>query len=157
VEKRSEKNARPVKKKPVGPIVGIAIVAVALLAGFIYLIVSQMNISQARRDVGYIAAALDLFERENGRYPTGTYPEICAILQGQDVGGQNPKKLDYLESAGSPTGASGEFLDPWKTPYRISVNSSGRAWSCGPNRKDENGDGDDIASWKLPPIDVTKF
>lgn len=88
------------------------------------------------------------FAFENGRYPSGTPAQIAALLRGKNVGGQNPKQLDYIVAAVTEVNAVGEFVDPWGTSYRISTESEARAYSCGPNRKDEAGDGDDIASWK---------
>jgi len=82
------------------------------------------------------------------RFPQGSWAEIAAILRGQNVGGQNPKQLDYIVARIHGMNAAGEFIDPWGTPYRISTESGVRVYSCGPNRADEKGGGDDIASWK---------
>jgi len=104
--------------------------------------------SQARHDVQVIALALDGFKQENGEYPSGTRGEVCRMLRGESVNGQNPKKLDYIEAQPHEVNASGEFVDPWGEPYRFSVDPNVRVYSCGPNRIDEQGAGDDIASWK---------
>ena len=45
------------------------------------------------------------------------------------------------------------LLDPWGTPYQFSLshprhNTNGvDVWSCGQNRKNENGGGDDFNNW----------
>jgi type II secretory pathway pseudopilin PulG len=106
------------------------------------------KVSQARHDVHVIALALDGFARENGDYPKGTAGEICRMLRGETVNGQNPKKLDYLEAQAHELNELGEFIDPWGQPYRMSIDRVARVYSCGPNRIDEHGQGDDIASWK---------
>ena len=106
------------------------------------------KVSQARHDVKVIALALDGFARENGDYPKGTPGEVCRMLRGETVNGQNPKKLDYLKAQPHELNESGEFIDPWGQPYRMSVNGTARVYSCGPNRIDEHGEGDDITSWK---------
>src|SRR5579863_322429 len=99
--------------------------------------------SEARHDVKVIALALDGFARENGNYPKGTPGEICRMLRGETVNGQNPKKLDYVEARPYEVNGLGEFVDPWGQPYRMSVGPPARVYSCGPNRIDEHGEGDD--------------
>jgi hypothetical protein len=84
---------------------------------------------------------------ENRDYPTGTVADVCALLRGESRGGQNPKKLDYLEASASEMNATGEFVDPWGTPYRFATADKVRVYSCGPNKKDEQGAGDDIGNW----------
>ena len=83
---------------------------------------------------------------EHGAYPEGTTAEICALLLGRDVRGQNPKQLGYIDAQANELNASGEFVDPWGTPYRIIIHSAPRVYSCGPNKIDEGGAGDDVAN-----------
>jgi len=104
--------------------------------------------SQARHDVQVIALVLDGFVQENHEYPQGTRGEICRLLRGESINGQNLKKLDYIEAQPYEVNANGEFMDPWGEAYRIAVDPKIRVYSCGPNRIDEQGEGDDIASWK---------
>jgi type II secretory pathway pseudopilin PulG len=127
-------------------VLSVLILAAAVVGAFTVAHVSKH--SQARHDVQVIALALDGFTFENGDYPKGTRGEICRLLRGESINGQNPKKLDYVEALPSEMNSTGEFLDPWGEPYRISVDPKVRVYSCGPNRNDEQGDGDDIASWK---------
>ncbi len=125
---------------------GVLLLAAVIVGG---LAVFRANkVSQARHDVQVIALALDGFARENGAYPKGTPGEICRMLRGETVNGQNPKKLDYVEAQPRELNGSGEFVDPWGEPYRMSVERGTRVYSCGPNRIDEHGEGDDITSWK---------
>jgi type II secretory pathway pseudopilin PulG len=118
----------------------------AIVGGLV--LVRARKVSQARHDVQVIALALDGFARENGDYPKGTPGEICRMLRGESVNGQNPKKLDYIEAQPHELNGLGEFVDPWGEPYRMSVIPPAHVYSCGPNRIDEHGEGGDIASWK---------
>lgn len=127
-------------------VVGVLLFAAVVAAGLIAFHVAK--VSQARHDVQVIALALDGFARENGDYPKGTPGEICRMLRGETVNGQNPKKLDYLDAQPNELNRLGEFIDPWGEPYRMSVTGTARVYSCGPNRIDEHGEGDDITSWK---------
>ena len=70
------------------------------------------------------------------------------MLRGESINGRNPKKLDYIEAQPFEINGAGEFVDPWGEAYRFSVDPKTRVYSCGPNRLDEQGEGDDIASWK---------
>lgn len=126
----------------------IAILVVAAAAVGAFTVSRGSRFSQARHDVRIIALALDGFARENGDYPKGTRAEICRMLAGESVNGQNPKQLDYIEARPHEVNGLREFVDPWGEPYRLSVEPRVRAYSCGPNRVDEHGEGDDIASWK---------
>ena len=99
--------------------VAVLMIAAAIVAG---LAVFRGNkVSQARHDVQVIALALDGFARENGDYSKGTLGEICRMLRGEMVNGQNPKKLDYVEAQPHELNGLGEFVDPWGEPYRMSV------------------------------------
>ena len=125
---------------------GSAIIAIVL--GWFFVVRPLMQQSKAKHDVDVLALALDGFGREQGGYPQGNAATICALLRGESIAGQNPHRLDYVEAARYEINADGEFVDPWGTAYRVSTNPGSRVYSCGPNRIDEQGQGDDIASWK---------
>ena len=152
MESGSTQVARPLgqtlKKRPaLFWVVLSALILVAAVVGA-YTVAHVSKHSQARHDVQIIALALDGFALENRGYPQGTRAEICRLLRGESINGQNPRKLDYVEALPSEMNRAGEFLDPWGEPYRISADPNVRVYSCGPNRLDERGDGDDIANWK---------
>lgn len=152
MEDRSAQAARPlgqtVKKKPVLFWVALSALILATAAVSAFTVHHFSKHSKARHDVQVIALALDGFAFENGDFPQGTRGEICRMLRGESINGQNPKKLDYVEALPTEMDGTGEFLDPWGEPYRITVDPKVRVYSTGPNRLDERGDGDDIVSWK---------
>jgi type II secretory pathway pseudopilin PulG len=135
------------RKSPLVWVVVSGLIAVAATVG-VFMASRIGKHSQARHDVQIIALALDGFMHENGEYPKGTHGEICRMLRGESINGQNPKKLDYIEAQPYEVNASGEFVDPWGEPYRFSIGPKVRVYSCGPNHIDEQGEGDDITSWK---------
>jgi type II secretory pathway pseudopilin PulG len=122
-----------------GSSAGVLLIVVALL------LPPHLRQRKARDDVRVLDLALNGYVYENAQAPEGTPAEMAALLQGKSIRGQNTKHLDYVEADLSEVNDRGEFIDPWGTPYRMSVtNRQARVYSCGPNRKDENGSGDDI-------------
>ena len=152
VEGGSTQAARPLgqtlKKKPAPFWVALSFLILATAVAGAFTAHHFSKHSRARHDVQVIALALDGFAFENGAYPKGTRGEICRMLRGESINGQNPKKLDYVEALPTEMDGTGEFVDPWGQPYRISVDPQIRVYSCGLNRVDEHGDGDDISSWR---------
>ena len=87
--------------------------------------------------------------------------KLLAILRGKNEEG-NPKKTMFFETA-QPSIVGGTLVDAWKQPFHIALDANGdgtvklggidasgaaAVWSSGPNKVDEEGAGDDIASWK---------
>ena len=129
----------------------ISAVALAAVGGaaFVFIVHPYLQLRQAKHDVDVLALSLEGYATEHdGAYPQGKPAEIARLLLGQSVGDQNPQKLDYIETEAHEINAAGELIDPWGTPYRILFTPSARVYSCGPNRVDEQGNGDDITSWK---------
>ncbi len=106
---------------------------------------ARQKIRQAQHDVSQLRLALDLYLGEQGVYPGGSAAEISLLLRGHAIGTQNPTKASYVEAAPREVNDRGEFVDPWGTPYRIIIATPPRVYSCGPNRVDENGAGDDVS------------
>lgn len=125
-----------------------AVGAGLFLAGLFIALRPYLRQRQAKHDVDVLALALNGFALENKRFPQGNPAQVAALLRGENIGGQNPKKLDYIEAGMGEMNKAGEFVDPWGSPYRLSVTGGVRVYSCGPNRQDEQGNGDDIASWR---------
>lgn len=116
-------------------IIGLVIVAVAV-AGFI-LSAPLRRQRRARHDVKELLLGLRAYEMEFGKRPDGSLAQICAALRGQ-----NPAQEAVVESY--QINGAGEFVDPWGTPYQIDVKKQVRVLSFGPNRIDDQGEGDDI-------------
>jgi hypothetical protein len=47
-----------------------------------------------------------------GGNPVGTNPEIT-----KQLGGDNPKQVNFLKADGNRVNANGELVDAWGTPY----------------------------------------
>jgi hypothetical protein len=135
-------------KAPDGLVLNMRWIAICLATVVVMATVGcgRQKAARTQHDVSQLRLALDLYLGEHGAYPSGTTGEICRLLLGQEVNGQNAKKLSYIEAQPNEINAAGEFLDPWGMPYRIIIQSPPRVYSCGPNKLDENGAGDDIAS-----------
>ena len=86
-----------------------------------------------------LLGALQYYEAEYDEYPSGSSSGILQALLGN-----NPKKKVFLSIPERSTNNTGEFVDPWRTPYRIIVESTNRVTiqSAGMNRI--FGDNDDI-------------
>ena len=100
--------------------------------------------NRARHDCDELLLGLQAYAVSFGQLPEGTLAEICAVLRGEDVRGQNPKHEAVVEAY--ETNPAGEFVDPWGTAYRIEVGHKSRVISLGPNRVDDHGSGDDIVA-----------
>ena len=124
----------------------IACAAALLIGGAIWLGPKATRYFKARHDVQAILIGLNTYQREHGSYPVGTAAELCGLLRGENFQGQNPRRLDYIEAMPQEMNAVGSFLDPWGTPYHIVTIPQPLVYSCGPNRVDEQGRGDDIAA-----------
>ena len=124
---------------------------IIILMNFLFPIVdgihSYRKKSHAKNDVQNLCLAMRAYFTEYGALPSGDSVAIIRTLQGS-----NPKKIPFIELPENQFDAQGEFLDHWKTPYRIDISdpANPKAWSAGPNKKDEPGDpnSDDICSWR---------
>ncbi len=54
-----------------------------------------------------------------GSYPSGGNAQIMNALMGS-----NPEKFMFIELGVHSTNRSGEFIDPWRTPYRITLDGT---------------------------------
>jgi len=110
---------------------------------------TRINTRAASARVGAygLATALDFYYKEYGGPPVGDQAAMIRILHGD-----NPKRIVFFEFATRNKSPSGEFLDPWGSPYKIDLSDPAhpRVYSFGKNKQDEGGrEGtDDIASWR---------
>ena len=97
---------------------------------------------------------LEAFHQEYGHFPTGNVATVSRVLFGENVGGQNPKKILILnESALQPIDSTGQILDSWGQPIRLEATNAEMVtiFSLGRNRTDDGGRGDDMVVRAEPP------
>lgn len=102
----------------------------------------QARVAAAEADIkSNIALALDLFELDNGAFPTNEQG-LNALKQNPDAGKFKNWKGPYLKK---------EPLDPWGNPYKYVFPSAHGVdydlYSLGPDGKDDGGGGDDVTNW----------
>ena len=101
----------------------------------------------AMYDIMNIRSALQSYVAEFGVPLSGDNVEILTTLRGK-----NPNQIVFFEGVASRFNARGEYLDPWKHPYRIDASNPDFVWvySFGKNGIDEGGaeGSDDVASWR---------
>ena len=61
---------------------------------------------------------MQAYQAEFDKYPSGSLAEIVQALVGN-----NPRKRVFLLT-GRSTNSAGQFVDPWGTPYEITVESN---------------------------------
>ena len=122
-----------------------------------------MQDARKAKDDGQLPAAIEMFSQADAMMGDVTRKEILAVQEMLDRSPQTaPPGTSWSGVAkanqdGDWHGLDGDRLSPdekafndlWKTPYRLARDpQTGRAtlYSCGPNRKDENGSGDDITA-----------
>jgi hypothetical protein len=124
----------------------IVIVGLALLWVCLYCFVFPFlvgggpeNVSRARFDESQLGAGMEEYKSIFGDYPIGENVSVVRALARD-----NPKKLLLLNLGVNSTNKNGEFIDPWKTPYKIVFNGTNcfTIFSAGPNQS--FGDQDDI-------------
>lgn len=94
----------------------------------------------AQRDVRILRTAIRAFYTEYAAWPTGDVRQIVSALTGK-----NAHNIVFIEEPDSCLNQRGEYLDPWKTPYRIATAGTNiEVRSAGPDRK--FGTADDITA-----------
>lgn len=97
------------------------------------------KIPRARMEERQLLLSMQNYRDTFGSYPAG---EVTNILR--TLGGENPKKLKFINLGIQSTNASGEFIDPWKTPYRIVFDGTNRVTISSAGIDRVFGDADDI-------------
>ncbi len=97
----------------------------------------------ARKEVKRIAEMMGRYHANFGECPPETPGQWERVLEGKQ----------YIALDHSRFDKQGRLCDPWGQPYRyLNPARHGKQpaelYSFGPNGKDEDGEGDDIASWK---------
>ena len=120
--------------------------------------VCDPGIMRTRSTISGLNMALDRYKHDFGQFPKGTSKDISNELTGFRDSPSKPDDI-YLNSSkwrGPYFGEGYRFkdsqrnqaiLDPWGKPYNFDFkNDEIIIWSCGPNRINENGKGDDISN-----------
>ncbi|MCV6636665.1 type II secretion system protein GspG [Candidatus Albibeggiatoa sp. nov. NOAA] len=109
------------------PLVFIALFMLGRAIGFFPSTVISCYANPNHQQIA-IAACIEYYRLDFGKYPQGTSVEISQALLGN-----NPKQFSYLDlSLASQNG----ILDRWNTPYDIQVSANGaiKITSAGQNR-----------------------
>jgi RNA polymerase sigma factor (sigma-70 family) len=108
--------------------------------------IETLLIAETRKEIAWIA---DIIEKYYHR-DLGTYPPVTPGAWEKAV-----EEKRYVSLDTSRRDAQGALLDAWGNSYRyLSPGKHSKApfeiYSFGPNGKDDDGGGDDIASWSVP-------
>ena len=97
-----------------------------------------------QRELGELATAIAVYRARVGRFPPSGSQSLVMHLDGDDRNGGPAERFHAFPPARL---ADGRFLDPWGKPYRYrhEPDRAPAVWSIGPNAKDEDGEGDDLA------------
>jgi len=114
-------------------VVAILLVLIAVITPTYFKYVDESRVKVARSDAVRLAGELKNYYITRGDYPAGAPSFDMLLAEG------------FLER---------EALDPWGLPYQWTLRPVGLdgtsyvpfVWSCGPNRSDEQGGGDDISN-----------
>ena len=90
-------------------------------------------------ELSCLGTALNGYQTTYANYPTGNQAEVIKHLLGD-----NPQKIQFLNVSINDLSSSGEWLDPWKTPYAISFPSKNGFIVSSAGKDKIFGDSDDI-------------
>jgi len=109
------------------------------------------RIAKLRVEMSSIIVASERFKTEYGAYPTGDSAVILRVLEGQNSNGT--VFLSYAHRSGH---SRDEFVDPWGTPYEISVSTTNGVIVKSAGKNKRFGDTDDwLATTKAGSIQAT--
>lgn len=146
-------------------VIAIIVLLIGLLMPAISGAFKKAKVARASSEAKAIAGAVRAYYTEYGRMPTnsatdvtyGATPpnsQLMNVLRSLNATGNgnyanNLRRIVFLEIPPKALDASGNFIDPWKTQYRIVIDSNydgspavATVTSYGPNRA--SGGGDDI-------------
>jgi type II secretory pathway pseudopilin PulG len=104
----------------------------------------RSRIKLAIVEMATMKSAIEGYRDTLGEVPMGNNASILQLLSGGNSDGRNPTKIVFLSFGENKTNESGEFLDPWRTPYQIQILGTNdiKLKSAGKNRA--FGDKDDL-------------
>ncbi len=123
-----------------GWLVGLTLVSFAVILSL--LLPAAVRATAAARhllaetDLVTLQGGMEAYRTALGKYPEGTPAQILRALRGEAT---NSKA--FLVVSPRRVNAAGEYTDPWRTPYHIGFDASGkpRVYSFGRNRQDDQG------------------
>jgi type II secretory pathway pseudopilin PulG len=129
---------QPARRRALGWLVGLILVSFAVILSL--LLPAAVRATAAARhllaetDLATLQGGMEAYRTALGRYPAGTAAQILGALRGQ-----NTSSNAFLVVSPRRVNAAGEYTDPWRTPYHIGFDESGkpRVYSFGPNRLDD--------------------
>jgi hypothetical protein len=86
-----------------------------------------------------LLGALQYYQAEYGKYPSGNSAGILQALLGN-----NPKMQPFLVVPARSTNSTGQFIDPWGTPYEIVLESANHVTIRSAGENKTFGDKDDV-------------
>ncbi len=131
------KPAQPAKRRLLGWLVVFFLVTAAMFVGLLLPAILHASPIEkrlvAKVDVLNLESALEAYRTVLGKYPTGTAAQILSALRGE-----NASSNTFLTIAPHRVNAAGEYVDTWRTPYRITFDGTGKpfVYSFGPDRQD---------------------
>ena len=134
------KPAQPAKRRLLGWPVGLVLVSFAVFLSLILPAAARATAAARRAlaetDLGTLQGGMEAYRNVLGKYPGGTAAQILSALRGE-----NTASNAFIVVAPRRVNAAGEYTDPWRTPYHIAFDASGkpRVYSFGPNRQDDQG------------------
>ncbi|WP_237226006.1 type II secretion system major pseudopilin GspG [Rubinisphaera sp. JC750] len=101
-------------------------------------------VDTTRTSITNLEQALKMYAIDHdGQYPEGSQEALNTLMQPTDRNGQ--AMAPYLESL--PKDAWGEMLFYEWPNSKTSNGIKPAIWSAGPNKRNENGSGDDVNNW----------
>jgi hypothetical protein len=125
----------------------IRVVVYGGLVAFILYLAFRPNIHDrawfnvSRMDIFSFVTAMESYKDAYGTYPTGDNPTVFGALRGN-----NPKKLIFLDVHPRSISADGAFVDPWQTPYEITIRSTNSVSIRSAGKNKRFGDADDVTN-----------
>jgi len=122
-----------------------AILVCALLVVVIFLVALILSPRRERPEpkvqieMRSLLGALQYYQAEYGKYPSGNSSEILKALLGN-----NPKMKLFLVVPARSTNSTGQFIDPWGTPYEIIFEPTNRVTIRSAGENKTFGDKDDV-------------
>jgi hypothetical protein len=92
----------------------------AIKQGLNLKMIKEERVSNVTMQLNTFVVAVRQYHQMLGEYPKGSNAEIV-----RELTGENPKKMIFVEWPPKQLSSSGELLDPWGTPFQMSIGADG--------------------------------